>query len=52
VPLNNALAAMSPTDADAAQRWLSYVARRTAWNHVRTAAAVLALACFALALRR
>ena len=52
VPLNNALATVSPRDADAAQRWDDYVSRWTAWNHVRTVAALLAMGSFVLALRR
>jgi uncharacterized membrane protein len=43
VPLNNALAKVMPGDADAPQRWADYVGRWSAWNHVRTAAVVLAL---------
>ena len=52
VPLNNALARLAPADPDAAQRWDSYVRRWTAWNHVRTVAALAAAGSFALALRR
>jgi uncharacterized membrane protein len=51
VPLNNALASVSPAAPDAAQRWAEYRARWTGWNHVRTAAAVAAAGAFTLALR-
>lgn len=51
IPRNDALAATDPTAADAAERWSAYVAGWTAWNHVRTAAALAATAAFALALR-
>ena len=52
VPLNNSLAAVSPGDADAAAQWAGYLGRWTAWNHVRTAAAVAAMVSLLLALRR
>lgn len=52
VPLNNALARLSPGEADAARQWTNYVSRWTAWNHVRTAAALAAVGSFAIALRR
>jgi uncharacterized membrane protein len=51
VPLNNALAVVDPTSADAASTWSRYLSGWTAWNHVRTVAAVVASASFALALR-
>ena len=44
VPRNNALAARG------AEVWARYVAEWTAWNHVRTAAALAAAASFSLAL--
>jgi uncharacterized membrane protein len=47
VPRNNALAAES---TDSAALWTRYVAEWTAWNHVRTAAALAAMALFMLAL--
>lgn len=52
VPLNNSLEAVSPADPDAARRWADYVSRWTAWNHVRTAAALAAAVLFAASLRR
>jgi uncharacterized membrane protein len=52
VPLNDSLAAISPTDADAPQRWADYVRRWTIWNHVRTAAGVAALGLLVLGMCR
>lgn len=52
VPLNDALAAVAPTAAGAKELWADYLARWTVWNHVRTAAALAAMAAFILALRR
>lgn len=51
VPLNDALAAVSPTATGADGLWADYLVRWTAWNHVRTAAALAAMASFILALR-
>ncbi len=51
VPRNNALAGASPESADSAALWTRYVAEWTMWNHVRTAAALAAMAMFILALR-
>lgn len=45
VPLNNHLATVDPTgvsQADAAAEWQSYLSTWTAWNHVRTATAIVA----------
>jgi uncharacterized membrane protein len=50
VPRNKALAAAAPDSANAAGLWVRYVAEWTAWNHVRTAAGLLAAASFTLAL--
>lgn len=50
VPLNNALATVKPNSAESARLWESYVANWTAWNHVRTIAALAAAALFTLAL--
>jgi uncharacterized membrane protein len=44
VPRNNALAAVAPSSAEAAQIWARYLKSWTTWNHVRTAAAVAAAA--------
>jgi uncharacterized membrane protein len=49
VPRNDALAAVEPTRSDAASLWARYVSGWTAWNHVRTAAALGATASFILA---
>jgi uncharacterized membrane protein len=51
VPRNDALAAVAPTDPESARLWASYLSSWTAWNHVRTAAALLASAAFTLAFR-
>lgn len=51
VPRNDALAAVAPDSAEGATLWKRYVAGWTAWNHVRTAAALAAAAAFAIALR-
>jgi uncharacterized membrane protein len=50
VPLNDALAAVDPTTADASGFWTTYVKSWTAWNHVRTVAALAAAASFITAL--
>jgi uncharacterized membrane protein len=43
VPRNDALDAIDPSSAQAAAAWLDYVQGWTAWNHVRAAAALVAL---------
>ena len=48
VPLNNVLESVNPTDANATEIWEDYLRRWTIWNHVRTAAALLATLGFAL----
>ena len=50
VPLNEALAAVKPDSADGASLWTRYVASGTAWNQVRTAAALTAAASLTIAL--
>jgi uncharacterized membrane protein len=50
VPMNNALAAVAPSDPAAASRWASYLRNWTAWNHVRAAAALAAAASLSIAL--
>jgi uncharacterized membrane protein len=52
VPLNDALAAVQPTSADGADLWTRFVARWTAWNHVRTISATVAMALFIVAFTR
>jgi uncharacterized membrane protein len=52
VPLNNKLAAAKP-EGSAAQLWKEeYLPAWTLWNHVRTAGALAAAACFTMALVR
>jgi uncharacterized membrane protein len=50
VPRNNALAAVDPASAEGARLWAGYVTRWTAWNHVRTAAALAAATSLTIAL--
>jgi uncharacterized membrane protein len=50
VPLNERLAKLHSQDADATVRWDEYVARWTAWNLVRSAAALAAAAALTIAL--
>jgi uncharacterized membrane protein len=50
VPRNEVLATVAPTDPNGASLWVGYVAGWTAWNHVRTAAALAAAASFSIAL--
>lgn len=49
VPHNEALAAAEPESADAIGLWGDYLKTWTNWNHVRTAGAFAAAACFSLA---
>jgi uncharacterized membrane protein len=51
VPLNNALAEMLPQSAAAKRLWDEYLTTWTAWNHVRTVAALVAAALLTVALR-
>ncbi len=50
VPLNDQLAAVSTTDDDAGAVWERYLGRWTMWNHVRTAAAMVAALLYTLGL--
>ena len=50
VPRNDALADVNPASPGGAGLWARYVSGWTAWNHVRTAAALAAAAAFTLAL--
>jgi uncharacterized membrane protein len=52
VPLNNRLAAVKPESAEGKAVWTHYLRVWTAWNHVRTAAPLAAMACFILAFAR
>jgi uncharacterized membrane protein len=49
VPLNDRLARAAPDSPEGASLWQHYLARWTAWNHLRTAASALAMALFILA---
>jgi uncharacterized membrane protein len=51
VPLNSRLAATSAKSTEGASVWKTYLSAWTAWNHVRTIAALAACASFILALR-
>jgi len=50
VPLNEAMAAVDPTTANANGVWANYLKNWTLWNHVRTIAALAAAASFSVAL--
>ncbi len=50
VPMNDRLADLNPGDAEAAVYWDEYVTRWTAWNHLRTAAALAAAAVLTVAI--
>ena len=52
VPLNDALAAVDPSSADAGRVWTDYLKKWTAWNHLRTGAALAAAALFIVGLCR
>ncbi|MET3293245.1 UNVERIFIED_CONTAM: putative membrane protein [Brevibacillus sp. OAP136] len=52
VPLNDALAAASPTSPEGAALWTRYLSDWVAWNHVRTLASLAALAAYIVALRQ
>ena len=51
VPRNDALAAIDPGDAGAADHWNRYARAWTAWNHVRTAAPLASATLLTIALR-
>ena len=50
VPRNESLAKISPADPGGASLWANYLSSWTAWNHVRTIAALGAAASFTIAL--
>ena len=50
VPMNDALESVEPASVNASVEWASYLVKWTAWNHVRTAAALLGVASLTLAL--
>jgi uncharacterized membrane protein len=51
IPLNDALDAVDPHAADAAERWRAYYRDWMPWNHVRAATGITATGLLALALR-
>jgi uncharacterized membrane protein/ketosteroid isomerase-like protein len=52
VPLNDALAAVDPSSADAGPVWTDYLKKWTIWNHLRTGVALAASALFIIGLCR
>ena len=50
VPLNNALAAVTPGTPEAAALWTRYLSEWTLWNTVRTVAPILSAVLFTVAL--
>ena len=50
VPLNDTLATVTPDSVEGATLWTKYLTDWTFWNHVRTAAALLAATLYAIAL--
>ena len=50
VPKNKELASVAPTNVDSTRLWANYLAKWTAWNHVRTAAALAATASLIIGL--
>jgi uncharacterized membrane protein len=50
VPKNDALASVAPADPNGVSLWASYLVTWTAWNHLRTAAALAAAASLTIAL--
>jgi uncharacterized membrane protein len=51
VPRNNALALVDPLQPGASAQWSRYASGWTAWNHIRTGAALAASAALTVALR-
>ena len=50
VPLNDALAAISPGSGNAASFWADSARQWTAWNHVRTISGIVAATLFLIAI--
>lgn len=50
VPLNDALAVSTPASSEGASLWARYLVEWTWWNHVRTAAPLVAMALFIIGL--
>jgi uncharacterized membrane protein len=51
VPRNDALASVPAATDEAARLWVTYLSSWTAWNHVRTIAALGAMVAFTIAFR-
>lgn len=51
VPRNNALAALDPVGAGAADHWSWYLREWTTWNHARTLGALVAAVMFTVSLQ-
>lgn len=51
VPMNNALAAVSPDSAEGAALWATYLRNWTLWNHVRTLSSLAAATLFMISMR-
>ncbi len=49
IPLNDALAVVTPASVEGSNLWSRYLTNWTFWNHLRTAAAVFAATLFAIA---
>jgi uncharacterized membrane protein len=52
VPMNEALAKVEPNSTEGANLWANYLTNWTAWNHVRTVAALAAATSISIALIR
>jgi uncharacterized membrane protein len=52
IPRNDALARVEASSVEGEMLWARYLETWTAWNHVRTAAALLAAACFMIRLAK
>jgi uncharacterized membrane protein len=50
VPRNNALARVDPASAEGSRLWAGYLSNWTAWNHMRTIAALAATALLTIGL--
>jgi uncharacterized membrane protein len=49
VPRNNAIAGLDPADPASREAWRTYLREWTLWNHVRSAAGILACGCLCVA---
>ncbi|MEL6223232.1 MAG: anthrone oxygenase family protein [Cyanobacteria bacterium J06627_8] len=50
IPLNDALAIVSPNSVEGTTLWTTYLTDWTLWNHIRTGAAAVSAALFTLSL--